>query len=128
MPAIPWRSFRQPEPGREYLALLSYLPLRHYRALWKFFRFAGETMRQLSTARGLIGYSLLAQPFRRRFWTLSVWDDSPALMEFVQKAPHSRIMQDLAPHMGKSQFAQWKVTAADLPLDWAKAKARLQIT
>ena len=128
MPAIPWKSFRQPDPGREYLALLSYLPLRHYRALWKFFRFTQETLRQLQTARGLLGYSLDAQPFRRRFWTLSVWEDSQSLMEFVGQAPHSRIMQDLAPHMGKSQFAQWKVTAADLPLDWAKAKTRLPLT
>jgi hypothetical protein len=125
MPATSWRSLRQPEPGREYLALLSYLLLRHYRALPRFFRFTGETLRQLQMARGLVGYSLDAQPFRRRFWTLLVSEDSQSLMEFVRQATHSRIIQDLAPHMGKSQFAQWKVTAADLPLKWPAAKARL---
>jgi len=116
---------REAEPGAEYVALLSYLPLKHYRAIPKFLRFTVETMRQLSTAPGLVGYTLVAEPFQRRFWTLSAWESSQALMEFVRTAPHSRIMQDLAPHMDKTRFAQWKVTAADLPLDWAKAKARL---
>ncbi len=126
MPTTPWKSFGSPEPGWEYLALLSYLPLRQYRAIPKFFRFTPETQKQLSSASGLIGYSLDAQPFRRRFWTLSVWEDSQSLMTFVQQAPHSRIMQDLAQHMDKTQFVQWKVTASDIPLKWAEAKARLK--
>jgi hypothetical protein len=126
MPAMPWKSLRTAEPGREYLALLSYLPLRHFRAIPKFFRFTLETQKQLSSAAGLIGYALDAQPFRKRFWTLSVWEDSQALMNFVQHAPHSRIMQDLAPHMDKTQFVQWKVTVADLPVKWAEAKARMR--
>src|SRR5262249_2775479 len=126
MPTTPWKSFSSPEPGREYLALLSYLPLRHFRAIPKFFRFTFETQRQLNTAAGLIGYSLDAQPFRRRFWTLSVWEDSQSLMNFVRQAPHSRIMQELAPHMDRTQFVQWKVTASDFPLKWPEAKARLR--
>jgi hypothetical protein len=120
MPAMPWKSFRTPEPGHEYLALLSYLPLRRFGALPKFLRFTLQTQKQLSTAAGLVGYALDAQPFRRRFWTLSVWEDSQPLMNFVHQAPHSRIMQDLAPHMDKTQFVQWKVTSVDLPLQWAE--------
>src|SRR5215472_16723845 len=107
MPATPWKSFRTPEPGREYVALLSYLPLRTFGAFPKFFGYFIETQRQLRTAAGLIGYSMDAQPFSRRFWTLSVWEDSQALMNFVNQAPHSRIMRDLAPFMDKTQFAQW---------------------
>ena len=115
MPVSPWFTRTPPALDREYLALISYLPLRHFRAIPKFFRYTVETMRQLKTAHGLLGYALEAQPFRRRFWTLSVWDDSQSLMDYVQQLPHSRIMQNLAPHMGKSQFAQWKLTAPDFP-------------
>jgi hypothetical protein len=125
MPTTPWTVIRQPEPGREYLALLSYLPLLHYRHIPKFVHFTLETQRQLGTAAGLIGYSLDAQLFRKRFWTLSVWDDRDRLMNFVRAAPHSRIMRDLAPHMDKTRFAQWKVAASELPLSWPDAKARL---
>ena len=125
MPSVPWVTVRTPQPGREYLALISFLPLRHFRALPSFFRYTLEIRRQLRTAPGLLGYSLDARPFHRRFWTLSAWEDSQSLMEFVRRAPHSRIAQDLAPHMGKSQFAQWKIIAADVPLRWPEAKGRL---
>lgn len=112
-------------PGREYLALISYLPLRHFRAIPKFFRFSLQTQRQLKTAPGLIGYSMDAKPFARKFWTLSVWENQQFLNDFVRQMPHGRIMIALAPHMGRTQFAQWRVTHQQIPLDWPSAKARL---
>ena len=125
MPKTPWKSFLAAQPDRQYLALISYLPLEHYRTLPKFFRFAFETMRQLASSKGLIGYSLEAQLFARKFWTLSVWEDQQSLTGFVHQIPHSRIMQALGPHMGKTQFVQWRVSAEQIPLDWSAAKARL---
>lgn len=125
MPALPWRTFLAPEPGREYLALLSFLPLKHYRTVPKFFWLTIQTQRQLSKSKGLLGYSLLAQPLRRTFWTLSVWQDQQSLMDFVRQIPHSRIMQSLAPHMGKTQFVQWKLAASAIPPAWKEAIARL---
>ena len=112
-------------PGVRYLALISYLPLKHFRAIPNFFRFSFEIQRQLRTAPGLIGYSLEAGLFSLKFWTLSAWRDEKSLRDFVGAPPHSRVMKDLAPHMGKSQFAQWTVESHELPLDWAAAKARI---
>ena len=114
-----------PVPGNRYLALISYLPLKHFRAIPKFFRFTSEIRRQLRTAPGLIGYSLEARPFSRKFWTISVWRDEQSLTKFVGTFPHSRVMQVLAPHMGKSQFAQWTVESHEIPLHWTTAKARI---
>ncbi|HEY6130053.1 MAG TPA: hypothetical protein VIW23_17910 [Candidatus Acidoferrum sp.] len=125
MPTVPWITRESPTEGTQYLALISHLPLRNFRALPKFFRFTFETRRQLQTAPGLIGYSLEAKPFARKFWTLSVWRDEQSLRAFVGNQPHSRIMQVLAPHMDKTQFAQWTVEWRQIPLDWKTAKARL---
>lgn len=125
MPKVPWIGISSPAPGREYLALISYLPLRHFRAIPSFFRFTFQTQAQLKMATGLVGYSLDAKPFSRKFWTLSVWEDQQSLNNFVRQIPHSQIMQALAPHMGKTQFSQWRVTSEQIPLDWALAKARL---
>jgi|SRR5882672_1034436 len=125
MPSVPWVSISPAAEGKEYLALISYLPLRHFRATPKFFSYTMQTRHQLRTAKGLIGYALDAKLFARKFWTLSVWEDQQSLREFVEQIPHSEVMQRLAPHLGKSQFAQWKVTAAEIPLGWAAAKARL---
>lgn len=122
---LPWKTLAAPDSNREYLALLSFLPLKHYRMIPKFLWLTFETQRQLRESKGLIGYSLHAQPFRRRFWTLSVWEDRQSLMNFVRQAPHGRIMQVLAPQMGKTQFVQWSVTLKDIPPGWNEAKKRM---
>src|SRR5262249_51246791 len=104
---------------------ISFLPLKHFRVILVFFRYSMQTHQQLKSTPGVIGYSLDAKPFARKFWTLSVWEDQQSLNNFVRQIPHSQIMQAMAPHMGKSQFAQWTVTETEIPLDWPSAKARL---
>jgi len=126
MPSVPWTRISSPVPGKTYLALISYLPLRNFRALPAFFLYSMQTQRQLKSTPGVIGYSLYAKPFSRKFWTLSVWEDPQSLDNFVRQIPHGQIMQKMIPHMGKSQFAQWPVTAADVPLDWNTSIARLK--
>jgi hypothetical protein len=122
---LPWKGFAPPKADKEYVVLLSFLPLKRYRKIPKFARLTIETMGQLAKARGLIGYSLMAELTLKRFWTLSVWEDQQSLMDFVGEIPHSRIMQELAPHMDKSRFAQWNVRPSDIPIPWATARQHL---
>lgn len=122
---IPWKSFAAPRDDKEYVALLSFLPLKRYRKMPKFAGLTMETIGQLAKSHGLIGYSLGAELLRKRFWTLSAWEDQQALMDFVEQIPHSRIMQELAPHMGKTQFARWTVRASEIPIPWARALEHL---
>lgn len=122
---LPWKTLTVPNGVSQYVALLSFLPLKHYRTIPMFFWLTFQTQRQIQGAKGLIGYSLHAQPLRRKFWTLSVWEDQQSLMNFVRQAHHGKIMQTLVPYMGKTQFVQWKVKALDIPLNWSAAKARM---
>jgi len=122
---IPWKSLGVVEKEREYLALLSYLPLNRYSKIPLFMRFTMGINKQLRATPGVIGYSMRAFLFSRRFWTLSVWEDSTALMEFVGKVPHSESMKAMAPFMGKTKFAQWKVSGAAVPLQWDEAIRRM---
>jgi heme-degrading monooxygenase HmoA len=57
-----------------------------------FFVYTTQVAKQLATADGLLGYSLLARPLSKRFWTLSVWKNEDALRAFVQHPPHGSIM------------------------------------
>jgi len=111
MPKTSWISFAPTKPDATYLALLSYLPLRHFRAIPKFFRYARK-LNANSKPRVHHCYALQARPFSRQFWTLSVWEDQQSLNNFVRQIPHSQIMQALAAHMGETNFAQWTVTSA----------------
>ena len=122
---LPWKTLTPPNSNTEYVALLSFLPLKQYRIIPKFLWLTFQTQRQLHNSKGLIGYSLHAQPLHRRFWTLSVWADQQSLMNFVREIPHGKIMQALQPHMDKTQFVQWKLTGAEVPPDWNQAKARM---
>jgi hypothetical protein len=120
----PWIAFAPADANREYLALLSYLPLKKYRTIPRFLRFSLQIHKQLRGTPGAIAYSLRAKLISRNFWTLSVWNDEKALMDFVGKFPHGEVMKTLTPHMGPTKFTKWKVTGSALPLRWEDAMQR----
>jgi quinol monooxygenase YgiN len=81
-------------------------------------------MTQLASADGVLGYSVLARPLSKQFWTLSAWKDDAALRTFVQYPPHVRIMNALAHHMDETKFVRWTVKGSELPLRWDDALCR----
>jgi hypothetical protein len=81
-------------------------------------------VKQLASAEGLLGYSVLARPLSKRFWTLSAWESDVALRTFVQHPPHVRIMTALTPHMGETKFVRWMTKGGELPLQWDDALRR----
>jgi heme-degrading monooxygenase HmoA len=121
MPAIPWRRLTQPEAEQEYLVMASRLPLHSYRTIPRFLGLTLSVARQLERTEGLIGYSLLAQPTRKTFWTLSAWRDQQALHAFVRTLPHLNVMKVLRPYMGPTKFTTWQVRGAALPVAWDDA-------
>jgi hypothetical protein len=123
---VPWLALRPVEKDREYLALLSFLPVNRYSRIPLFMRSTFQIQRQLKGTAGVIGYSLRAEIFSRRFWTLSVWEDSAPLMDFVARVPHSESMKAMAPFMGKAKFTQWKILGSAVPLRWDEAVARME--
>ncbi|MFI5339786.1 MAG: DUF3291 domain-containing protein [Candidatus Methylomirabilales bacterium] len=124
MPGLPWKTFRKAEPGREYLVLLTELPLKSYLAIPRFLLFTRQVQQQLSNAPGLIGYSLLARPLRKQSWTLSVWESEKALMELVHAMPHHTVMAALRPAMGPTRFIRWMIHGKGYPPTWEDALAR----
>jgi len=124
MAELPWQSHSRAAPERDYVALLSYLPLSSGWRLPSFLLYTARIRRQLRTSTGLIGYSLRAQLGAKRFWTLSVWEDEAALQAFVAAAPHAAVMSALAPHMGETRFTRWTVKGSGLPIPWGDALKR----
>jgi quinol monooxygenase YgiN len=124
MPSSPWKWHRQASPDREYLVLLSFLPLRRFSRVPWFLLHTLRIARQLAAARGLVGYSLNAEPLAKRFWTLSVWEDDAALRAFAGTPPHAQAMRVMAPHMRPTAFVRWTLTGSALPPTWADALGR----
>lgn len=124
MPASPWRFYILPRTDANYLALLSYLALKSFWRMPSFFLYTAQIAKQLASAEGLLGYSVLTRPLSKRFWTLSAWKDDAALHAFVQRPPHVHIMTKLAPHMERTNFLRWSVRDSQLPLRWDDALRR----
>ena len=124
MAATRWKLLADAEPEREYLALLSYLPVKRYRTIPRFLEYTGRIRAQLDESRGVVGYSVRAQILKRDFWTLSVWENESRLMEFVQHGFHSGVMIVLRQDMGATNFVRWKVRGADIPPSWGDALRR----
>jgi len=124
MPATPWRAFGSPDPDGDLIALLSYLPLKSHWRIFSLFIYMLQINRQLAQSHGLLGYTLLAHPFSKRFFTLSAWQNDAALRSFVQQPPHLHVMAALAPHMNKTHFVRWTIKGSTLPLQWDDALRR----
>jgi hypothetical protein len=112
-------------PGGEYLVMASHLPLRSITSTLRFFRAVNAVRNQLSRAEGLVGYTLRAKPLARDYWTLSVWNDDVALMNFMRTPPHVGVMGSLKPVMRPTRFVQWQITADDGLPSWTEAFERL---
>ncbi len=126
MPESPWQSYSRAAPERDYVALLSYLPLNSVWRLPRLLLYSTRIQRQLRTSSGLIGSSLRARITAKQFWTLSVWEDAAALQAFIAAPPHVAIMKALAPYMGPTRFVRWNVKGSELPLRWDDALRRDQ--
>jgi hypothetical protein len=127
MPEVSWIATARADPGREYLALVTYLPRKRYRSISGLIRDTGAIRNQLNDSRGLVGYSLRAQLLGKKAWTLSVWEDEDALQEFVRKTPHVDIMKSFGPELGQERkFVRWTLLGSDVPPTWDQALEQLQ--
>jgi heme-degrading monooxygenase HmoA len=125
MPALPWTTFTEIDPTQSYVVMASRLPLRSYWKVPTFLRLTLAVRNQLASAEGLVGYTLLAEPLSKRFWTLSAWRSDADLAAFARALPHAEVMRALRPHMDPTTFVTWTAPGSALPIPWQTAKARL---
>ena len=124
-PPLPWKAFGEPQPEREYLVVLTFLPLRRLSKLPLFLASVRKIRQQLDAGPGgLIGYSLLAKPLRSNYWTLSVWDDADALGRFIEESPHRDVMQALPQVLRGFGVTRWTSPGTAVPPAWGDALAR----
>jgi hypothetical protein len=124
MPAKPWVTLSRPDPDREYLVLLSELPLKRFRDLGVFLLYTWRIQDQLRRTPGLLGYSLLARILKRQFWTLSVWEGEASLHQFIVENPHGQVMMALREEMDQTRFVRWSIRGSEFPPRWREAFAR----
>ena len=120
-----WKSMKAFEADREYLVFASSIPARRRSSTGRLFRGASAVRKQLSVTEGLVGFSLLARPWRKQYATLSVWVDEAALSAFGAASPHRELMAELAPEMDATKFVRWTMTGSEGRPSWRSALHRL---
>ncbi|MET8452344.1 DUF3291 domain-containing protein [Streptomyces sp. NPDC005209] len=125
MPTLRWTTVNKPAPDAQAFVMASRLEVRSLSDVPRFFLRSLVAWRQVTGAPGAFGASLIADPLKRTFWTLSAWEDKDALYTYARTEPHKSIMTGLRSTMKQSVFTFWQVPASDLPIDWSDAKRRL---
>lgn len=125
MPTLPWTS-PVPVPAHAPASVMaSRFEVRSLADVPRFLLGSLAAWRQVTTAPGAYGASLVARPLKRTFYTLSAWRDRDALYAYARAEPHRGIMEGLRPVMRGSTFAFWETTTDDLPPAWGDALRRL---
>jgi len=117
----PWKELAKPDASKEYLAIVTYLPVKHYRTVPSVAKHSYKVEKQLIETQGLIGYSMGSKPWTKQFWTLSVWEDEAALVAFTLSGAHKDTMPRLHKDMGATKFIRWKLLGTDVPVTWEVA-------
>jgi heme-degrading monooxygenase HmoA len=120
-----WKSLEPLDADTEYVVLASSIPPKSFRSTGRLFRGSRAVRRQLLATDGVMGFSMLAEPARKRYATLSVWRDQATLEAFARTMPHRSLMAGLAEEMDSPQFVQWTITGSDGLPHWSDALRRL---
>jgi hypothetical protein len=67
------------------------------------------------------------EPFRKKYGTLSVWENEDFLRKFTKEFPHSKAMEDMKPCLdGSAKYASWKIQGKEIPPTWEVGLIKLQ--
>ncbi|MGW7200193.1 DUF3291 domain-containing protein [Streptomyces chryseus] len=125
MPTLPWITPHAAPPHARAVVMASRFEVRSLRDVPRFLWKSLAAWRQVRSAPGAYGASLIARPTRRVFYTLSAWESREALYAYARAEPHRGIMTGLRATMRVSTFTFWEVPATELPIGWDDAKRRI---
>lgn len=125
MPTLGWITPNPAPAQAPVLVMASRFELRSLKDVPRFLKLSMASWRQVKTAPGAYGASLIAQPTSRVFYTLSAWQDRTTLKAYADTDPHGDAMRAMRPKMRQSTFVFWQTDAEHLPITWDEAKRRL---
>ena len=121
----PWKTLERLEPDSEYLVLATRLPPLGRSSTLRLARGAGQVRKQLSKTDGVMGFSLVARPWRKDYATLSVWRSDEALDAFVAQEPHAALVASLSPLLAPTTFVRWTMQGSEGKPSWTDAFRRM---
>ncbi len=129
MAETPWISpFKiTPEPDKDYIAVITYLPITSYFKFPEFFRDVRTVQEQIHKAHGVIGFKMRADILSKKTYTLSVWEDAKSLKNFMTSGAHGEVMAKNPDYLGSDRkFATVFLKGSEYPPSWNWALENLR--
>lgn len=119
---LPWKRLRPITEAT--VASITELQLRRWRDVPRLVEDALRLRQRLRSVHGAVALGLAADPFRRTFWTLSLWTDDRSIADYFRHGDHLEIMRRYHGRLEHSRSARWPVDG-DTPPRWRAAWRRL---
>ena len=129
MPESPWISPYniKPDFDKDYIAVVTYLPLTSYMYFPKFFKQVSKIQKQLQQTPGVIGFKLRADILIKKAYTMSVWEDAASLKNFITSGEHKKIMEETTTFLSEDRkFVTVFIKGAEFPPSWDWAMKMLK--
>lgn len=122
----PWKTIRPIDTDREYVGVVTELVPRSIRSTGRLFGGARRSSAQIARADGIVGFATLAQPLRRRYRTISLWENEAAVAAFARSGDHHELVRTLTPELERVTTGRWHAAGRDGRPDWNHADAVLR--
>ncbi len=91
----------------------------------RFYELIDGVIAQAMGQPGFLGYELAYSSKCNYGRTITLWQDEASMMSFVTSGAHATAMAEVRVVGVDGRTIDWSVTADDLPISWATARARL---
>ena len=110
---------------KEFVCVATFLPLKCWTDLIPFMMLSRKVLKQIKNSKGIANYAVKADLPKKNFWTLSIWNDTESLKQFVPQEPHATAIKKFTEWAGEgSAFVEW--TKPSKEINWSEAMIKLE--
>ncbi|HTY74261.1 MAG TPA: hypothetical protein VMD05_01685 [Candidatus Nanoarchaeia archaeon] len=115
MVEIKWTAISEVNPKGNYFAYAAYAIRK---SAWSYFSYlvrASKVQKQLSQAKGLIGFTAKLGFFNRQVIQLAVFENENALRDFAHTGQHANCMEKTKQSLKSIKKTTWNILGQDIP-------------
>jgi hypothetical protein len=115
MVTISWQQFKEADPSKTYVAYGAYLERK---TAWSYFDFimrARRVQKQLTTTKGVVGFTARCEFLSKKAVQLAVFDDENSLKEFADAGQHALCSKETKASMNWMKKTTWKISGSEIP-------------
>lgn len=124
----PWKTLSPLDEDRRYIVVATELVPKSRRSTGRLFRGARNASAQMARSQGVVGFATLAQPLRKRYQSISVWESEADIDAFARSGEHHELVRALANELESVTTTRWWISGNEGRPTWEIAARRLAST